>query len=344
MHKTLILLAVLVAVAFGLHFGVRAAAGADIVHIVNLCGIAIILAVSLNVINGLCGQFSLGHAGFMLVGAYVCLLFTTELPTTVFDPEIGGYLTTKPLLYDMLGRELVHWRFLIGLMAGGLAAAVAGLIVGVPTLRLRGDYLAIATLGFGEIVRVIVTNADAVGGSRGITGLPHVTNTAWIFIFAAICIVLSINLQRSTYGRALIAIRENELAAEVMGVRVARMKVMAFAYGAFFAGIAGGLAVHLTRNINPEIFGFMKSVEIVVMLVLGGLGSLTGAIVGAIVLTVLPESLRGVEAEIEQPGLRWMVYALILILLMIFRPQGIFGQRELSLRLLRSIIPGGKPK
>jgi branched-chain amino acid transport system permease protein len=342
MLRTLLLMALIVAVALGLGWAMdafRFQIGNDVIRIINLAGIAIILAVSLNVINGLCGQFSLGHAGFMLVGAYVCLLFTSALPTPVFDPEVGGAVMRDPLLSGILPEQI---RFPLGLLLGGLAAAVAGLLVGIPTLRLRGDYLAIATLGFGEIARVMVTNMNTVGGARGLTGLPAHTTPAWIFAIAGICVLFSVNLQRSTWGRALIAIRENELAAEVMGVRVARMKVMAFVYGAFFAGIAGGLSVHLATSVSPKSFEFMKSVEIVVMLVLGGLGSLTGAIIGAILLTILPEALRDVERLIDQPGLRWMVYSLILILLMIFRPQGIFGQKELSLKLLRSLIPGNK--
>lgn len=335
MHKTIILLVACVAGALLLNWFLDSSIEPYVVRIVNLCGIAIILTVSLNVINGLCGQFSLGHAGFMLIGAYVSLLFTTSLPTQEFDPSIGQYIRLEPWIGGQFG-------FLVGLLVGGAAAAVAGLLVGIPTLRLRGDYLAIATLGFGEIARVLITNVRAVGGARGLDQLPNFASSAWIFAIVGICIVLSVNLQRSTYGRALIAIRENELAAEMMGVRVARMKVLAFIYGAFFAGIAGGLMVHLQQTVNPNMFGFMKSVEIVVMLVLGGLGSLTGAVVGAVVLTVLPEALRDVEREIALPGVRWVVYALILILLMIFRPQGIFGQRELSLKLLRRLWPGGR--
>lgn len=302
-------------------------------RIVNLCGVSIILAVSLNVINGLCGQFSLGHAGFMAIGAYVCAWFTTTL--RYFDPDQGKFVEVSPLIAS-------QWGFMPGLLAGGIAAAIAGVVIGVPTLRLRGDYLAIATLGFGEIVRVSLTNIPEVGGAVGLAGLPPYAGTAWIFACVAVCIVLSLNLQRSTFGRALVAIRENELAAEIMGVRVARMKVLAFVYGAFFAGVAGGLFGHLVQTVSPTTFNFIKSIEVIVMLVLGGLGSLTGAVVGAIVLTVLPEALRDVEKEAAIPGVRMVVYALILILLMIFRPQGIFGQRELSLKLLHRLIPRGR--
>ena len=398
MHRTALLLGVGIALAFGMDWFLGQFIEDYVVRIINLCGIAIILAVSLNVINGLCGQFSLGHAGFMAIGAYVSAYFTTTL--RVLDTETGQTIVRSPLFDG-------SWGFAPALVIGGIAAAVAGLIVGVPTLRLKGDYLAIATLGFGEIVTIMITNFDSVGASRGLPGLPAYATTFWVMTFVVICVVFSAFLQRSTFGRALIAIRENELAAEVMGIRVARLKVMAFIYGAFFAGIAGGLLGHLLRTISPATFNFMKSIEVVVMLVLGGLGSMTGAIVGAITLTVLPEALRGVEAKPNPdligmhlllygllaspvvitalkplkhrlkpllrlvlaaggsliaavlvafviqtvrddgmqpalPGTRMVVYALALILLMIFRPQGIFGQRELSLKLLRRLMPGGK--
>jgi branched-chain amino acid transport system permease protein len=333
MARTLGLLALGLAASLGLWWFLETADVPYVNRIINLCGIAIILAVSLNVINGLCGQFSLGHAGFMAIGAYVSAYFTTEI--SVFDAAVGAYVSRAPLLGDV-------WGFLPALLAGGIAAALAGLLVGIPTLRLRGDYLAIATLGFGEIMRVIITNVDAVGGATGLTGLPSYANTGWIFAVTFVCVLFSMNLQRSTFGRALIAIRENELAAEMMGIRVARMKVMAFIYGAFFVGIAGGLFGHMNLSIGPGMFNFMKSVEVVVMLVLGGLGSLTGAVVGAIIMTVLPEALRDVETAIGRSGVRMVAYALILILLMIFRPQGIFGQKELSLKLLRRVFPWGK--
>jgi branched-chain amino acid transport system permease protein len=335
MAKTFALLVAGLLLAFGLDAFLSEFIDDYVVRIINLCGIAIVLAVSLNVINGLCGQFSLGHAGFMAIGAYVCAWFTTTL--RYFDPEVARYVSSDPVIAS-------QWGFLPGLIAGGLVAALAGLIVGIPTLRLKGDYLAIATLGFGEIVRVIITNVPQIGGATGLPGLPPYSTTTWIFGVCAICIIFSVNLQRSTFGRALIAIRENELAAEVMGVNAARLKVMAFIYGAFFAGVAGGLLGHLMQTISPQTFNFMKSIEVIVMLVLGGLGSLTGAIVGAIALTVLPEALRDVETQSGLPGIRMVVYSLILILLMIFRPQGIFGQRELSLKLLRRLIPGGRGK
>ncbi|MCC6466300.1 MAG: branched-chain amino acid ABC transporter permease [Planctomycetes bacterium] len=316
--------------AFGLHLVVSNAVPPYPALIVNMCGISIILAISLNVINGLTGQFSLGHAGFMAIGAYVSAYFTTTL--RYFDPDAARYISEAPL-FDGL------WGFPPALLAGGIAAALAGLIVGIPTLRLKGDYLAIATLGFGEIVSILLSNFRAVGGTKGLTSIPGYADTFWIYGSAATCLILTGFLQRSTFGRALIAVRENELAAEVMGINAARMKITAFVYGAFFAGVAGGLFGHLMLTISPANFGYMKSVEVVVMLVLGGLGSSTGAVVGALILTVLPEALRDVERQVELSGFRMALYALLLVVMMLFRPQGIFGQRELSLKLLRRLLP-----
>lgn len=333
MLRTAGILAAGLAAAFALNLLVSNAIPPYPALVINLCGISIILAVSLNVINGLTGQFSLGHAGFMAIGAYVSAYFTTTL--RYFDPEVAKYVSQAPLLDGL-------WGFPLALAAGGMAAALAGLLVGIPTLRLKGDYLAIATLGFGEIVTILLANFREVGGTKGLTSIPSHADTFWIYGAVSVCITFSLFFQRSTFGRALIAIRENELAAEVMGISAARMKVAAFTYGAFFAGIAGGLFGHLMLSISPANFGFMRSVEVVVMLVLGGLGSMTGAIIGAIILTVLPEALRDVEREIDVSGFRMALYALILILLMLFRPQGIFGQRELSLKLLRRLIPGGR--
>lgn len=333
MARMLGILVAALAVTFGANWLLDSFVDDYVVRIINLCGISIILAVSLNVINGLCGQFSLGHAGFMAIGAYVSAYFTTTL--RYFDEAATKYVAIEPMFVS-------EWGFVPALVAGGMVAAAAGALVGIPTLRLKGDYLAIATLGFGEIVTIMITNFEKVGGANGLPGLPPYSNTFWIFSFVILVIMLSWALQRSTFGRALIAIRENELAAEVMGIPASRLKVMAFIYGAFFAGVAGGLLGHLLQTISPATFNFMKSIEVVVMLVLGGLGSMTGAVVGAIVLTALPEALRDVESGLELPGIRMVVYSLVLILLMIFRPQGIFGQRELSLKLLRRLLPGKK--
>lgn len=266
---------------------------------VLLICINIILVVSLNLINGFTGQFSLGHAGFMAVGAYGSAVMT--------------------LYFDI--------PFPFALLIGAGFAALCGLLIGMPTLRLKGDYLAIATLGFGEIIRIILINTDYVGGASGLSGIPRITNWTWMFIFTTVTIILIRNFVRSKHGRACIAIRENEIAAEAMGINTTRYKVIAFMIGAFFAGIAGGLSAHNFYVINPSSFNFMKSFEILVMVVLGGLGSTSGAILGAIVLTLLFTFLQ------DYPELRMIIYASLLILMMIFRPGGLMGMKEISLGL-----------
>jgi branched-chain amino acid transport system permease protein len=280
-------------------------------------GIAITMAVSLNLINGIAGQFSLGHAGFMAVGAYAGAMLTLALgprlsafgPTLAADSPVGGML--------LLG---------VAMLAAGIVAAIVGLAVGLPSLRLRGDYLAIVTLGFGEIIRVILLNIPAVGGAQGLSGIPALTNFFWVAVAAVGVIALSRNLVQSTHGLAFLSVREDEVAAEAMGVNTTRTKVLAFVIGAFFAGVGGALFAHLQQFIQPKDFDFMLSVQFVVMVVLGGTGSVTGAVVAAAVLTLLPELLRSLS------DYRMLVYSILLIVMMLTRPQGIFGGREISLR------------
>jgi branched-chain amino acid transport system permease protein len=266
------------------------------------CGINITLAVSLNLINGYTGQFSLGHAGFMGVGAYAAAMLTT---------------TFGVLLLPLLANQ--QWLlFALALLAGGLAAAVAGLIVGVPSLRLRGDYLAIVTLGFGEIIRVVLQNIDAVGGPRGLIGIPSYTTLSWAFGLAALTIYVVWAMVNSSYGRGFLAVADDEIAAEAMGINTTRYKIKAFLVGAFFAGLAGGVYAHFKQYIAPQGFGFDRSIEIVVMVILGGMGNTTGVIIAAILLTVLGEWLR------QFGDLRMILYSLLIIVLMILRPQGLF--------------------
>ena len=288
-------------------------------QIIVLCGVNIILAVSLNLINGFTGQFSIGHAGFMAVGAYGSAMFSLHVGEKWVAALAGAGM--PPVLAE--GGAL-----LVALILGGLLAAAAGYLVGLPTLRLRGDYLAIATLGFGEIIRVVITNLDVVGASRGLPGIPQWVNFFWVGAGVAGVIMLSIHLAHSTHGRALFAIRDDEVAAEALGVDTTSYKVMAFVIGAFFAGVAGGLFAHYLSYLNPNSFTFIKSVEVVVMVVLGGMGSVTGAVFAAIVLTLLPEVLRPVK------DYRMVIYSLMLIVLMITRPQGLFGDREIDFRRL----------
>jgi branched-chain amino acid transport system permease protein len=265
-------------------------------------GINIILAVSLNLINGYTGQFSLGHAGFMAVGAYTAAAITNQFG------ELNPYLSIAV--------------FLGALLAGGLLAAVAGLLVGIPTLRLRGDYLAIVTLGFGEIIRVVFQNMQSVGGARGLSVMHGWTNFFWAFGFAAVTVYVVTALVHSTYGRGFIAVRDDEVAASAMGISTTKYKVTAFVVGAFFAGIAGGLYAHSKQFITPGGFNFMQSIAIVVMVILGGMGNTIGVIIAAILLTLLPEFLRPVAEY------RMIIYSLLLIILMLTRPQGLFSLRK----------------
>ncbi|TMB35241.1 MAG: branched-chain amino acid ABC transporter ATP-binding protein/permease [Deltaproteobacteria bacterium] len=267
---------------------------------INHIGIAIILAVSLNLVNGLTGQFSIGHAGFMAVGGYVTALLLINGPQD--DP------------YRIF--------FIAALAAGALAAGLAGYIVGKPSLRLRGDYLAIVTLGFGEIIRVIIENTRAFGGAIGLSPIPHRADFTWIWAFAIITILISKRLRDSTHGRAFLSVREDEVAAEAMGVDTTGYKVRAFVISSALAGIAGGLSGAFEGNLAPQSFTFVRSFEVVAMVVLGGMGSITGSTIAAAVLTLLPEYLRFLA------NLRMVIYSIALIVLMLVRPRGLFGTTE----------------
>jgi len=277
-------------------------------------GINSILAMSLNLINGFTGQFSIGHAGFMAAGGYLSAALTIY-----HGDKIIKLLSFMP---ESISKNIAFFIFLI---AGGLFSALLGIIIGIPTLRLKGDYLAIATLGFGVIIRVIIYNMDVVGGARGFPGIPQLTNSVWVMFWAFICFIVLYRMINSSHGRAIISIREDETASEAMGVNTTYYKVLAFSIGAFFAGVAGGLFGHYLMLLHPASFTFMRSVEILLMIVLGGLGSLTGSIIGAFVLTVLPEALRGFSS------LRLIIYSLTLIVLMLIRPTGLMGNKEISL-------------
>lgn len=273
-----------------------------------IIGINVIMAASLNLINGYTGQFSLGHAGFMAVGAYTGVVMTSY--------------------FDM--------PFIVALIAGAILAGLLGFLIGLPTLRLRGDYLAIATLGLGEIIRIVIMNMDYVGGAAGFKGIIHHTNFAWVFIVMLFTLFFIKNFVNSAHGRACIAIRENEIAAEAMGVNTTKYKVMAFTIGAAFAGVAGGLFAHNFYIINPGSFTFLASFNYLIMVVMGGLGSITGSIAGAFVVTFLSAALAA------WPEFRMIIYALALILLMFYRPQGLFGYMEVtSMGIFRRILKGG---
>ncbi len=288
--------------------------------------INIILTVSLNLVSGFLGQLVLGHAGFMSVGAYTAALFTlySGLPITISFP--------------------------ISIVLAGVMAAVFGVIIGVPALRLRGDYLAIITLGFGEIIRVIILACDFTGGAKGLRGIPTIlpkgsdatslalAKYSYVFWLAVITVVVIWAFVRSRHGRAVIAIREDEIAAEASGIHTTYYKLFAFVMAAFFAGVAGSVYAHHIGVLDPGKFNFDYSVEILLMAVLGGLGSITGSIIAAVALTILPEFLRGFE------DYRMLIYAVILIIVMLFKPSGLMGQREFSLSGLAARLTAKKRK
>src|SRR5262252_6330344 len=280
-------------------------------QVLMLIGINIVLAVSLDLVNGFTGQFSIGHAGFMAVGAYTSAMFTLKIGQPL---AASWHFLPGPVAEGLV--------LLMALVAGGLLAAVAGWIVGLPSLRLRGDYLAIVTLGFGEIIRVLILNIESIGAARGLPGIPQYSTFFWVFGSAVVVIVLARRLATSTHGRALFAIRDDEVAAEALGVDTTRYKVLAFVLGAC---VAGGLFAHFLSYLNPSSFTFLKSIEVIAMVVLGGMGSISGSVMAAIVLTLLPEALRSVKE------LRMVIYSLMLIVLMITRPQGLMGTSELDL-------------
>ncbi len=276
--------------------------------------ITIIMTASLNVTTGLLGQLALGHAGFMAIGAYTSAIFTK----------------TVALQFSL--------SLPISLVLGGLVAALFGMLIGIPALRLQGDYLAIITLGFGEIIRVIIENLEITGGAAGLTritrmsrafsedrALSSVIQFSLVFWITVLIIASIFTLGRSRHGRAIISIRENVIAAEATGIPTTRYKLLAFTIAAFFAGIAGGLFAHQTSILNAKNFGFNKSIEYLVMVVLGGMGSITGSIIASIVLVALPEMLRGLAEY------RLVIYSLLLIVMMLFRPSGLLGTREFSM-------------
>jgi branched-chain amino acid transport system permease protein len=275
-------------------------------------GINAILAVSLNLVTGIAGQFSLGHAGFMAVGGYTAALVSAAL----LRHAAAGGLTASLIL-------------LPSLLAGGLAASLAGYAVGLPSLRLRGDYLAIVTLGFGEIIRVLILNVDAVGGARGLNGIAELTNFGWVYSAAVTAVFVVWRFTRSARGRACLAVREDEIAAAAMGVNTTRAKTSAFVIGAFFAGVSGGLFAHELRYLNPTTFDFSRSFEALIMVVLGGLGSITGSVLAAALLTGAREGLRELQ-ELTRIDFRSIVYAVLLIALMLARPRGLMGRKEVT--------------
>lgn len=267
----------------------------------------VMLATGLNLITGFTGQFSLGHSGFMAIGAYICGLILIRMP------DNGG--------------------FFLGLFLGACGATAIGILIGFPTLRLKGDYLAIATLGMAEIIRVIILNLDITNGAAGLSVYYSPANWFWLFWFAVITVIIINNFLRSSHGRACISIREDEIAAEAAGINSTMYKIAAFAIGAFFAGLAGGLYASYFFILKPDLSGFLRSVDMLVIVVSGGLGSITGSVIAAVVLTVLMTALQAISE------IRMIVYGLILILLMRFRPRGLMGTMEINDLLPKIKLP-----
>ena len=273
--------------------------------IITLALINIMLAVSLNLIVGFTGQLCLGHAGFMSIGAYVSAVLTQKAGIP----------------------------FIVSIFIAAIIACVFAALIGYPTLKLTGDYFAITTLAFCEIIRIIIMNIDLVGGARGFTGIPRETNFTLAFLFMVITVIVIYNIIHSSQGRAMLSVRENEIAAESMGINAFKYKMIAFIIAAFFAGLAGGLYAHYMGYIQPASFDFNKSIDYLTFVVFGGMGSLSGSIIATIVLTFLPELLRGLGE------FRMLIYPLALILLMIFRPQGLLGDKEVSLNVFKKLLP-----
>ncbi|MEO0092235.1 MAG: branched-chain amino acid ABC transporter permease [candidate division WOR-3 bacterium] len=276
-------------------------------QIICYAGVMIISALGLNLIYGFTGQFSLGHAAFFGIGAY----------TSAFTIRMANFNNTFLLV--------------VGLIAGALLAGIIAFIIGLPILRLRSDYLGIATLGFGIIVKVLFDNADAVfpvlGGSRGMVGITKLTNFTWVFLLVVIGVIILRNLINSAPGRALISVREDEIAAEAVGINTTKYKTLGFVIGSIYAGIAGGLYAHLYSFLHPQNFDFLKSIDALLIVVLGGMASISGTIVAAVLWVLILEGLRVVLPEAILDW-RLVIYPILLILIMIFRPTGIFGGKE----------------
>lgn len=314
-YAPLIAIAILISIGYGLD----SFANPYVQYVFTLILVNSVLATSLNLVNGFTGQFSLGHAGFMAVGAYASAWLSLR-------PELA-------LLPDLL-------RFLTLPLLAGAIAAIAGYFVGLPSLRLKGDYLAIVTLGFSEIIRVVLLNSEAVGGARGLYGIPSASAVPFLgasdfvvqFSISSIWAVFTfVTLWRVVYsakGRAYLSVREDEIAAEAMGINVTKIKVRAFTISSFFAGVGGALFAHAVKYLNPSTFTFTKSVDVIIMIVLGGMGSFTGSVIAAIIITLLPEMVLRELQQLTGIDLRMVIYALILILFMILKPSGLLGTYE----------------
>lgn len=301
------------------------------IRILNLSAIFIILGVSMNLVIGFTGMFSLGHAGFMCIGAYTAAILTMSPASK----EIIYFMVPiHPLLAN------IQWPILPATLLAGIIAAIFGILIGFPALRLRDDYLAIATLGFAEIIRIIVTNTISItNGALGLKNIPSISSLWFYWIWAIITIIIIKRVINSSWGYSFKAIRDNEIAAEAMGVNLFQHKLLSFTIGAFFAGIAGALMGFLITSVDPTMFRFLFTFQILLIVVLGGMGSVTGSAIAAVIVTVMMEVLRFVEMPMNLfglvqfsglPGLRMVIFAASLVLVILFYRQGIMGTREFN--------------
>jgi branched-chain amino acid transport system permease protein len=283
----------------------------------KLTMIAIIVTLSLNVVNGYMGEFSCSHPGFMALGAYGASVFTVILfaKDRLFGPAV-------------LPAALGPYMFPIALIIGGLVAALGALVIAIPSFRTRGDYLAIISLAFMFIVKSMIENLEVVGGPRGLSSQPDYANLPTVFLWTVACVWIINNFVRSTMGKALNAVRDDEMAANAMTVNTRKTKIIAFLFAAFWAGVAGGLFAHVLRYVNPSTFGLQKLAEVLAMVYFGGLNSVYGSIVGAVSLSMLSEALRPLEI------FKWIIIPLLLILVMIYRPTGLIAFKEFDVKKL----------
>jgi branched-chain amino acid transport system permease protein len=326
----------LIAIIFLLLFVANSSLDSYKIRILNLCAIYAVLGLSMNLINGFTGLFSLGHAGFIAVGAYTTALLTMS------EKVKNQNFFMEPLMAPF---NHISMPFLPALIIAGLVSAFIAFLIGAPALRLKGDYLAIATLGFAEIIRIVITNVQILtNGALGLRGIPHMTNLYWSFGIAIFTIIILVSLINSSYGRALKSIREDEIAAESMGISLFKHKVIAFMIGAFFAGVGGGLLGNLMGTIDPNMFKFVLTFNVLLIIVIGGMGSITGTVISAFVVTILGEVLRFLDMEKQFdlgiikftgiPGLRMVVFSILLMIIVLFFRQGIMGTKEFSWKSL----------
>jgi len=344
--RNLILTFILSAAFIALSFWAESHLDEFIIRLLNMWGIYIIMVVSFNLVYGFTGQFSLAHAGLAAIGAYTVSLLTLSPESKqmrfLFEPPINFIATAQ-------------WSFIPALILGGILAAVIGFLIGGPALRLHGDYLLIVTFGFSEIIRLVLVNIPTVtNGAIGLKGIPYLSSLSWVTLWAVICVLVTKRLINSSYGRAFKCVREDDIAAEAVGINLFRHKTMAFIFSSFFAGIAGGLLAEILGTIDPNAFRPALTYSIVTMSVLGGIKSLTGGVVAAGIYTAMSEVLRSIENPrvifgynfAGIPGLRTLAFAIMLLLLILFYRKGLFGENEFNWNWIfakvRSLIRIGK--